>query len=137
MHLIFFNISQINLAVLYFNLSQFVKLQLSSLLLTNINIMIILYHNFSEVEMPQIRPISDLRNRANEISDLCHSQDEPVFITKNGKGDLVVMSQVYYERLQSLVELYQKLGESEALDASGEIGIAHQAMMRRLREKVK
>jgi len=44
---------------------------------------------------------------------------------------------VHYERLQSLVELYQKLGESEALDASGEIGIAHQAMMRRLREKAK
>jgi prevent-host-death family protein len=87
--------------------------------------------------MPQIRPISDLRNRANEISDLCHSQDEPVFITKNGKGDLVVMSQVHYERLQSLFELYQKLGESEALDASGETGITHQAMMRRLREKAK
>jgi prevent-host-death family protein len=80
--------------------------------------------------MPQIRPISDLRNRANEISDLCHSQDEPVFITKNGKGDLVVMSQVHYERLQSLFDLYQKLGESEALAASGETGITHQAMMR-------
>jgi prevent-host-death family protein len=87
--------------------------------------------------MPQIRPISDLRNRANEISDLCHSQDEPVFITKNGKGDLVVMSQVHYERLQGLVELYQKLGEPEALDASGETGITHQSMMRRLREKAK
>jgi prevent-host-death family protein len=87
--------------------------------------------------MAQIRPISDLRNRANEISDLCHSQDEPVFITKNGKGDLVVMSQVHYERLQSLVELCQKLGEAEALDASGEVGITHQTMMRRLRGKAK
>jgi len=47
------------------------------------------------------------------------------------------MSQVHYERLQSLVELYQKLGESEALDASGETGITHQSMMRRLREKTK
>jgi len=99
--------------------------------------MITFCHNYEEASMPQIRPISDLRNRANEISDLCHSQDEPVFITKNGKGDLVVMSQVHYERLQSLVELYQKLGESEALDASGETGITHQSMMRRLREKTK
>ena len=41
--------------------------------------------------MPQIRPITDLRN-TNEISDLCHARREPVFITKNGYGDLVVMS---------------------------------------------
>ena len=83
--------------------------------------------------MPLIRPISDLRNRATEISDLCHSEDQPVFITKNGKGDLVVMSQAHYERLHSLLELYQKLGEAEALDAAGEIGITHPEMIRRLR----
>ena len=68
--------------------------------------------------MPLIRPISDLRNRANEISELCHSENEPVFITKKGKGDLVVMSQTHYERLLSLIELYDKLGEAEALDAA-------------------
>jgi prevent-host-death family protein len=86
--------------------------------------------------MPVIRPISDLRNRANEISDLCHKEDQPVFITKNGKGDLVVMSQVYYERLEHLLALYQKLGEAEALDAAGERGISHREMIRRLREKI-
>ena len=75
--------------------------------------------------MPLIRPISDLRNRANEISELCHSADEPIFITKNGQGDLVVMSQAHYERLNALLELYQKLGETEALDAAGEKGITH------------
>lgn len=85
--------------------------------------------------MPVIRPMSDLRNRANEISELCHSEDEPVFITKNGKGDLVVMSQAHYERLNSLVELYDKLGEAEALDAMGERGISHSEMIRRLRAK--
>ena len=83
--------------------------------------------------MPLIRPISDLRNRATEISDLCHSEDQPVFITKNGKGDLVVMSQAHYERLRSLLELYQKLGEAEALDAAAEQGITHPEMIRRLR----
>ena len=41
--------------------------------------------------MPQIRPITDLRN-TNEISDICHARREPIFITKNGYGDLVVMS---------------------------------------------
>ena len=41
--------------------------------------------------MPQIRPITDLRN-TTEISELCHARREPLFITKNGYGDLVVMS---------------------------------------------
>ena len=86
--------------------------------------------------MPVIRPISDLRNRALEISELCHSEDQPVFITRNGRGDMVVMSQAHYERLQCLLELYQKLGEAEALDASGELGITHEKLMKKLREKI-
>ena len=48
--------------------------------------------------MPQIRPITDLRN-TNEISDICHAKREPVFITKNGYGDLVVMSIEAYEEM--------------------------------------
>ena len=86
--------------------------------------------------MPIIKPISDLRNRANEISEICHSQDQPVYITKKGKGDLVVMSQAHYERMLSLLDLYQKLGDAEALDASGEKGITHREMMRRLKAAV-
>lgn len=86
--------------------------------------------------MPLIRPISDLRNRATEISELCHSEDQPIFITKNGKGDLVVMSQAHYERLHSLLELYQKLGEAEALDATGEQGITHREIITRLKAEL-
>lgn len=48
--------------------------------------------------MPQIRPITDLRN-TTEISELCHAKKEPVFITKNGYGDLVIMSMETYEAL--------------------------------------
>ena len=48
--------------------------------------------------MPQIRPITDLRN-TTEISELCHARKEPVFITKNGYGDLVIMSMETYEAL--------------------------------------
>ena len=55
--------------------------------------------------MPQIRPITDLRN-TNEISELCHAQKEPVFITKNGYGDLVVMS----------IEAYEAMVETAAAD---------------------
>lgn len=54
--------------------------------------------------MPQIRPITDLRN-TNEISDICHSKNEPIFITKNGYGDLVVMSIETYENLINENEL--------------------------------
>ena len=86
--------------------------------------------------MPLIRPVSDLRNRFTEISELCHSEDQPIFITKKGKGDLVVMSQAHYERLHSLLELYQNLGEAEALDAAGEQGIAHGKIIRRLRASI-
>ena len=48
--------------------------------------------------MPQIRPISDLRD-TNMISEICHAKDEPVYITKNGYGDLVVMSMETFEQL--------------------------------------
>ena len=55
--------------------------------------------------MPQIRPISDLRNNFAEISRIVHDSPEPVFLTKNGYGDMVVMS----------VELYEKLGIAQIL----------------------
>ncbi len=72
--------------------------------------------------MPSIRPISDLRNKANEISEFCHKEREPVFITKNGTGDMVVMSIETYERQQALIELYSKLSEAEAEIANGASG---------------
>ena len=62
--------------------------------------------------MPQIRPITDLRN-TNEISDVCHTVNEPIFITKNGYGDMVVMSFQAYEKLQFESEIYFKLKEAE------------------------
>ena len=48
--------------------------------------------------MPQIIPIKDLKNTAN-ISELCHSLNEPIFITKNGYGDMVLMNIDYYEAM--------------------------------------
>ena len=60
--------------------------------------------------MPVIRPSADLRNSYNEISDFCHEHAEPVFITKNGKGDLVVMSIETYELLSGKLELYSLIG---------------------------
>ena len=61
--------------------------------------------------MPNIRPSADLRNRYNEISTFCHDSAEPVFITKNGKGDLAVMSSEAYEALTGRFELYRLIQE--------------------------
>jgi len=86
--------------------------------------------------MPNIRPISDLRNRANEISRLCHSTAEPVFITKNGREDLVVMSQASYERQKAKLELYAKLDEAEKESSAGRGAVAHDELMLRLKSKL-
>lgn len=56
--------------------------------------------------MPTIKSSAELRNNYNEISTLCHEYAEPIFITKNGKGDLAVMSIETYEEMSSRFELY-------------------------------
>jgi len=60
--------------------------------------------------MANIRPSSDLRNKYSEISDFCHKNNEPVYITKNGKGDLAVMSIEVFEKLTGKQELIELLG---------------------------
>lgn len=85
--------------------------------------------------MPIIRPISDLRNHFNQISDICHHEGEPVFITKNGKGDLVVMSLASYEKIEAQLDLYQKLGIAEQQSISNDGRVSHTEMMRQLRAR--
>jgi PHD/YefM family antitoxin component YafN of YafNO toxin-antitoxin module len=64
--------------------------------------------------MAMIRPGSELGDRYNEISEFCHTYNEPVFLTKNGAGDLVVLSNAEYERLSGKYELYGLLDEGLA-----------------------
>ena len=59
--------------------------------------------------MPEIRKSADLRNNYQKISQFCHNYNEPVFITKNGIGDLAVMSISTYNELSGKIDLYQKL----------------------------
>lgn len=67
--------------------------------------------------MANIRPSSDLRNHYNEISEFCNKYNEPVYITKNGKGDLVVLSNAEYERLSAKTELHRMLDRAlESVD---------------------
>ncbi|WP_416147640.1 type II toxin-antitoxin system Phd/YefM family antitoxin [Salipaludibacillus sp. HK11] len=84
--------------------------------------------------MPQIRPIKDLRNTM-EISELCHESQEPLFITKNGYGDLVVMSMETYEKSLAKLELYQKLAEAEAQIKNGEELIDGEDVFKDLKNK--
>ena len=68
--------------------------------------------------MPRIQSSTDLRNNYNAISTFCHENREPVFITKNGQGDLAVMSMETYEMLSGKLELYHLLdGGREAAKA--------------------
>jgi len=69
--------------------------------------------------MPTIRSSTDLRNNYNEISSFCNKNQEPVFITKNGQGDLAVMSVEMYDRLSGKAELYQMLDQGRAAVLEG------------------
>ena len=60
-----------------------------------------------------IRPVSDLRNNFADISKVVHETGKPVFLTKNGFGDMVVLSMDAYENLQFESEIYVKLKEAE------------------------
>jgi len=63
--------------------------------------------------MPVIRKSADLRNSYADISDFCHKYREPVFITRNGEGDLAIMSIETYEEITGKQKLYKLLEEGE------------------------
>jgi len=69
--------------------------------------------------MPNIRSSTDLRNNYNDISAFCHETCEPVFITRNGQGDLAVMSIDAYDELTGMKELYRLLDEGHADAVAG------------------
>lgn len=67
---------------------------------------------------------------------MCHEQDAPVYLTKNGAGDLVVMSIEHYERLMARSDLFGKLAVAQAQSAAGEKGLTHAQVMRSLRQRL-
>ena len=62
--------------------------------------------------MPQIIPIKDLK-KTSEISEMCHNTNDPIFITKNGYGDMVIMSMEAYEEAMKKIEIYRNIEISE------------------------
>jgi PHD/YefM family antitoxin component YafN of YafNO toxin-antitoxin module len=83
--------------------------------------------------MPKIIPIRDLKN-TSEISQMCHASDEPIFITKNGYGDMVIMSMKIYEEKMFMSDVYRKLSAAEEQLTEGKI-LDGDASLKSIREK--
>ena len=83
--------------------------------------------------MPQIIPIKDLKN-TSEISEMCHKSDEPIYITKNGYGDMVIMSIERYERAMRQLSMYQSIEISEKQLEHAQV-IDAKAALSEMREK--
>jgi PHD/YefM family antitoxin component YafN of YafNO toxin-antitoxin module len=66
-----------------------------------------------------IKPSTSLRNDYNAISEYCKTQKQPVFLTKNGEGDLVVMSMEAYSLREEMLDLREKLLTAEAMRLQG------------------
>lgn len=77
--------------------------------------------------MPQIIPIKDLKN-TSEISELCHKSKEPIYITKNGYGDMVIMSMEIYESVMKQLNVYRELELSEQQISEGKVSDARESL---------
>lgn len=77
--------------------------------------------------MPQILPIKELKDTST-ISELCHRADEPIFITKNGYGDMVLMSIELFEAIQKKWRMYSDIDISEQQIAEGKTKNAKKAL---------
>ena len=84
--------------------------------------------------MSQIRPVSDLRNNFAEISRAVHETGEPVILTKNGYGDMVVVSYDEYQRTQHELGVVAQLREAEWEARSTATRYTHKEVMESLRD---
>jgi len=86
--------------------------------------------------IPKIRPVSDLRNKFKDISKTVHETNEPVYLTKNGRGDMVVMSIDAYEQNLFQSEMYVKLKEAEYQALSTKKRYTHDEVMTELKNVI-
>ena len=83
--------------------------------------------------MPKIIPIKELKDTA-KISEMCHENDGPIYVTKNGYGDMVIMSMKTYDEYMLRQEIYQKLSVAEEDFHSGNVMDAEESL-HKLRQK--
>jgi PHD/YefM family antitoxin component YafN of YafNO toxin-antitoxin module len=88
---------------------------------------------YGGIEMPTIRKSADLRNNYGEISEFCHNFREPIFITKNGQGDLAVMGIETYEEMNGRLELYKKIMVGLTQIKNGET-VSEEKMMKKIKQ---
>lgn len=84
-----------------------------------------------------IKPSATIRNNYNEIAEICKTTHEPVFLTKNGEGDLVVMDIETYNKREAALDLRERLSEVEELRKSGVEDIAANEVSRRMKDALK
>ena len=70
--------------------------------------------------MPQIIPIKDLKD-TSAISEMCHQTDSPIFVTKNGYGDMVLMSMEVFESMQKKWAVYKEIEQAETEISQGRV----------------
>ncbi len=87
--------------------------------------------------MDTIRPVSDLRNNFSEISKIVHETEKPVFLTKNGYGDMVVLSMEAFENLQFDSEVYFKLQAAEKEAALTDKRYSSKDVLKAMREAIR
>jgi prevent-host-death family protein len=83
--------------------------------------------------MPKIIPIRDLKN-TSDISQMCHESKEPIFITKNGYGDMVIMSMEMYKEKMFMLDIYDKLMAAEEQLKEGKV-LDGKASLKNIKEK--
>ncbi len=86
--------------------------------------------------MPIIRPLSEFQTRTEELLKSCQENDQPIFLTENGYGSVVLMSQTVFDRMQLMMNLKNKLDEAKQSKALGDKGITIAELRRRSRARL-
>lgn len=86
--------------------------------------------------MKTIRPVSDLRNNFAEISQQVHETGKPIFLTKNGFGDMVVLSMEAYESMAFESEVYEKLKEAEQIAETNDVSYSTKQVLDMMKKRI-
>lgn len=86
--------------------------------------------------MPIIRPVSEFQTRTEELLKSCQEHDQPIFLTENGYGSVVLMSQTVFDQMQFKANLFKKLDEAKQSIAAGDKGITRAELRRRAKAKI-
>lgn len=86
--------------------------------------------------MPHIHSVAELKSNFNQLADICAAGNEPVFLTRKGQGEFVLLSRAGYEMMQARLDLYQKLDEAELESKNSTERFSHEQVMQQLRSRL-